>query len=119
MTIKEASERYQIPIEILQEYERWNLCNKVKSEMGIWEYDDNDLKLLGMIITLYDIGFNNNEIEHYMRLYLKGEQTEAARMQILKQKREQTLAEIHVQEKRLEDLDYLRFKTQKNRFYNL
>ena len=26
MTILEASERYQIPLEILREYERWGLC---------------------------------------------------------------------------------------------
>ena len=26
MTIKEASERYNIPMEILREYEGWGLC---------------------------------------------------------------------------------------------
>lgn len=111
MTKKEASEKYRIPMEILEEYEKWNLCGEVKKVMGAWQYDDVDLDRLGMIMTLHDIGFSNTEIEEYMHLYLKGDETVAKRMRILKQKREQTLDEIHFQEKRLEYLDYLRYKT--------
>lgn len=69
MTRQEASERYQIPMEILEEYERWNLC---------------------------------------------GEATAAERMRILNQKRKRILDEIHIQEGQLEQLDYLRYKIQKN-----
>lgn len=111
MTKKETSEKYQIPVEILEKYEKWNLCNEVKKVMGAWQYDDNDLERLSMIMTLHETGFDNAEIEQYMRLYLKGEETKAERMRILKQKRNQTLNEIHFQEKRLENLDYLRYKT--------
>lgn len=32
MTISEASERYEIPMEILQEYERWELCGEEKKQ---------------------------------------------------------------------------------------
>lgn len=115
MTKKEASEKYQIPMEILEEYEKWNLCGEIKKVMGTWKYDDSDLDKLGMIMTLNNIGFSNAEIEEYMHLYLKGDETAAKRMRILKQKREQTLDEIHFQEKRLEYLDYLRYKTRKIR----
>ncbi|EET60868.1 MAG: MerR family transcriptional regulator [Marvinbryantia sp.] len=115
MTIQEASERYQIPMEILKEYEKWNLCDQVKKVMGNWQYDDEDLQRLGMIMTLHNIGFQEKEIEQYMKLYLRGDVTTAERMRILKQKRDQTLDEIHFQEKRLEDLDYLRYKTQKGK----
>ena len=31
MTINEASEQYSIPISILREYERWGLCDTVKT----------------------------------------------------------------------------------------
>ena len=30
MTIHEASERYEIPLKILREYESWGLCGAVK-----------------------------------------------------------------------------------------
>ena len=110
MTKKEASEKYQIPEEILDEYEKWNLCGEVKKVMGVWQYDDTDLDRLGMIMTLHDVGFENEEMSN-IRLYLKGDETAAKRMRILKQKRDATLDEIHFQEKRLEYLDYLRYKT--------
>ena len=47
MTIQEASERYQIPMHILREYESWGLCGAVKKVMGDWQYDDTDLERLG------------------------------------------------------------------------
>ena len=111
MTKKEASEKYRIPEKILDEYEKWNLCDEVKKVMGMWQYDDTDLDRLGIIMTLHDVGFKNEEIEQYMKLYLRGDETSAERMRILKEKREATLDEIHFQEKRLEYLDYLRYKT--------
>ena len=46
MTIQEASERYQIPMHILREYESWGLCGAVKKVMGNWQYDDTDPVLL-------------------------------------------------------------------------
>ena len=68
MTIYEASARYQIPLDILRDYERWGLCGAVKKVMGAWQYDDRDLELLSLIMTLHDIGFSTEEIETYMRL---------------------------------------------------
>ena len=46
MTIQEASEKYNIPIKILREYESWGLCDEVKKIMGSWHYDDSDICLL-------------------------------------------------------------------------
>lgn len=112
MTIHEASERYSIPIELLREYEGWGLCGAVKKVMGDWQYDDQDLERLGMIMTLHDIGFSINEVETYMRLLLEGEATEAQRMEMLNKKRATALDEIHFRHSQLDRLDYLRFKMQ-------
>ena len=76
MTINEASEKYNIPIEVLKEYESWGLCGEVKKVMGAWQYDDTDLERLSLIMTLHDVGFSNDEIEAYMHLLLEGESTE-------------------------------------------
>lgn len=35
MTIDEASERYNIPMKILREYEEWGLCGAVKSNGSV------------------------------------------------------------------------------------
>lgn len=52
MTIKEVSEKYNIPIEVLKEYEMWNLCKKSKKSDGEWEYNDDDLEIISIIMTL-------------------------------------------------------------------
>lgn len=111
MTIDEASERYNIPIEILQQYERWGLCGSVKTVMGAWQYDDCDLQRLSMVMTLHDVGFASDEIETYMRLMIAGASTQADRLQMLNAKRRKALEDIHLKEKQLERLDYLRHKT--------
>lgn len=49
MTKQEASERYNIPIWLLDEYESWGLCQEVKKVMGSWQYDNSDLEHLSMI----------------------------------------------------------------------
>lgn len=115
MTIKEASENYGIPVEILREYEGWGLCGAVKNVMGVWQYDDQDLERLSLIMTLHDIGFDMDEVETYMKLLLSGETTDNKRMQMLEEKRRRALDEIHFREKQLERLDYLRFKIQEEK----
>ena len=108
MTKQEASERYNIPIWLLDEYESWGLCQKVKKVMGSWQYDDSDLERLSMIMTLHDVGFTVSEVEIYMRLLLEGEHTKAQRMQMLNRRRDHALDEIHFKEAQLARLDYLR-----------
>ena len=113
MTMNEASERYNIPIKILQEYESWGLCGEVKKVMGSWHYDESDMERLSTIMTLHDIGFNNDEVKKYMQLL--GKSTEKERLKMLSEKRNGTLDEIHFKEKQLDRLDYLRFEIQKGR----
>ena len=110
MTIEEASIRYSIPISVLREYESWGLCSEVKKVMGDWHYDQTDIERLGLIMTLHDVGFEKEEVEHYMRLQLAGEETEPERMKMLQKKRTGTLDEIHFKQKQLDRLDYLRYE---------
>lgn len=84
MTIQEASERYRIPLHILREYERWGLCRAVKDVMGAWQYDQTDIERLSLILTLHDVGFAPEEVEHYMRLLLVGDSTKEERAHMLK-----------------------------------
>ncbi len=112
MTIQEASERYQIPLPILREYERWGLCGAVKKVMGSWQYDDSDLERLSTIMTLHDIGFSSEEVELYMRL-LEQPQTQTQRLRMLEAKRAAALDEIHFKERQLQRLDDLRHAIRK------
>ena len=112
MTMKEASDHYNIPMKILKEYERWGLCSAVKKVMGAWQYDDQDLERLSMIMTLHEIGFDSGEVETYMRLMLEGEDTRPQRIAMLNKRRGKTLDEIHFREKQISSMDYLRHEMQ-------
>lgn len=54
------------------------MCGAVKKVMGAWQYDEEDIQRLNMIMTLHDTGFSNEEVETYM--LLEGDSTEEERM---------------------------------------
>ena len=107
MTIEEASRRYCIPIKILKEYESMELCSTVKRVMGAWQYDDQDIERLSMIMTLHEIGFSRDDIDEYMRLLISGENSDECII-MLSRKRKRALDKIHLLEKQIDNIDYLR-----------
>ena len=108
MTRQQVSERYHIPMEILKKYESWEIKGSIKKAAGSRQYDDADLERLSLAISLYHMGFENPEVEAYMKLS-EQEGTEAQRARMLGQRRHCILDEIHSQEKLLEQLDDLRY----------
>ena len=96
MTIEEASEKYCIPIKILKEYESMELCKTVKRVMGEYETD-----------------FSKEDIDEYMQLILSGENDEEC-LKILSQKRKKALDKIHILEKQISNLDYLKNEIKNN-----
>lgn len=112
MTRQEASERYHIPLSVLQAYESWNLRGTENRAAGAWEYDDEDLQRLSTILTLRDVGFTEGEMETYMRLLAEQPEQNQERLRMMEEKREETLEEIHFHERQLARLDYLRHELQ-------
>ena len=112
MKRQEVSERYQIPLDILREYESWAPGEATRQGRAGWQYDDTDLERLGTLLTLYEIGFSAQEARTYMCLPEES-RTAARRLQMLKQKRAETLEEIYRKERQLQKLDYLRYEIQK------
>lgn len=78
--------------------------------MGAWQYDQTDIERLSLIMTLHDAGFTNEEVERYMRLALSDSETSEERMEMLREKRNGTLDEIHFKQIQLDRLVYLRFE---------
>lgn len=115
MNKSEVSKKYQIPVSVLDQYESWGLCHVVKYVMGQWQYDKQDLKRLSTIMALHDIGFSNDEVEQYMRLLLETTDPQEKISQFLTEKRNKKLSEIHLQEKQLERIDFLRHRIEQTK----
>ena len=89
----------------------WNFAKKSKRVMGEWHYDDEDIKRLSMIMTLYETDFSKEDIDEYMQLILSGENDEEC-LKILSQKRKKR-QKIHILEKQISNLDYLKNEIKK------
>ena len=109
MTLFEISEKYNIPPEIIKEYEQRFLCGKYENTAGPHEYSDEDIENLSIIITLRDIGFSAEETDRYMRAKLSGKK-DSSLFCMLCEKRNSLLCEIHSMEDKLQRLDYLKYK---------
>lgn len=111
MTMDEAGKQYEIPDNVLEEYEC--LCEKQKSEIGVWECTEQDLEYLSLMVTLHQIGFVPGEVKKYMKLVLQGKETAQVRLAMLNRERGKSMEEIHLCEGRVDLLDYLRYELQK------
>lgn len=107
MTRKEVNKSYKVPLKVLRLYESWELYEQ-KEGAKEWQYNDYDLKLLGEVLTILKLGFQPEEAESYMRLFLQGNGTGEQRFRMLSQKRGVILDEIHEKERLLGRLDYMR-----------
>ncbi|HIQ82607.1 MAG TPA: MerR family transcriptional regulator [Candidatus Pullichristensenella stercorigallinarum] len=108
VTMQEASERYNIPMEVVREYESWG--GMAEKDMGVEQCGDADLEALSLMMTLRGLGFTAQEIKSYMRPSPAGAAADAMRLRMLECKRVDALRAIHVQEQQLEQLDSLRHR---------
>lgn len=109
MTTEEVSKVCGIPMSVLKAYERGELWGETQEAADARHYDETDMERLSLILTLHDAGFSGEEIRRYMRLLLSGGDSVQERMEMLREKRNGTLEELHVKQKQLDRLDYLRF----------
>ncbi len=109
MTLFEVSEKYNIPPEIIKDYELRYLCGNVKNSAGTHEYSNEDIENLSIIITLLDLGFSADETQKYIKARLCGKNDNSL-LCMLCEKRKSILCEIHSMEEKLQRLDYLKYK---------
>ena len=101
MTRKEVLQKYSVPSDLLDKYEKARKCTS---------YSEDDIENISMIMTLYDAGFDDTEVKKYTDLCLSEENTAEKRRAMLAKKRKRTLDEIHLKQKQLDGIDYLRYK---------
>lgn len=124
----EVAEHYRIAEDVLARYEEGIFTEDTASDHPgkidrkladanknrPYQYQQEDLDRLSRIVMLLDSGFTDEEVREYMRLHQRSDGVAACRT-LLNRKREQTLDEIHRQERCLENIDFLRYKNEKKR----
>lgn len=106
MTIQEIEERFCVPAEKLKRYESGGLIAGRELEDGIRDYDEAEVRELGVICTFTEAGFTCDEIRQYLAL---GGTKDGAERQVrmLRKKRGELLERIHCEQKLLDKIDYI------------
>jgi DNA-binding transcriptional MerR regulator len=86
MTIKEVSEKTNLPPHVLRYYENEGLLPSVgRSRNGIRRYTENDLEWLGLICCLKNTGMSIKQIRSFVELSVRGDSTLLQRCELLRE----------------------------------
>ena len=107
LTIKEVSEKYDIPSETLRYYERVGVIPPVtRTAGGIRYYSDTDIQWVENAKCMRAAGLPIEVIIEYLRLFREGDSTIKARMDLLSEQRETLLKQYKQLEETINRLDY-------------
>lgn len=107
MKISEVSKQYDISADTLRYYERVGLIPSVnRTESGIRDYNKIDVEWVEFIKCMRDAGLTIEVLTEYVELVLQGDETNAARKQILIDQREELIRKMEEMQKTLDVLNY-------------
>jgi len=107
MKIAEVSQQYGLSSDTLRYYERVGLIQPVhRTESGIRDYDDLDLKRVDFIKCMRSAGLPIEVLIEYVGLVQQGDQTIETRKEILIEQRKLLLARMQEMQKTLDILDH-------------
>ncbi len=107
MTIKEVAEKYDISTDALRYYERVGMIPSVtRSAGGIRNYTDDDIAWVELVICMRGAGLPVEAIIEYVRLFKEGDSTMQARLDLLKEQRENLLMQRKKIEETINRLNY-------------
>ena len=118
-SIREMSEKTGLSAHTLRYYEKEGLLSNVeRTAGGFRQYSDEDLEALGLICCLKNTGMSLDEINRFVSLSRKGEQTLRERVELLREHRENVIARINEMQKYLDKVTWkLNFYSEKLRAY--
>ena len=107
MKIAEVSKRYGVSTDTLRYYERIGLLRHVpRNKSGIRDYDAASCNAVEFVKCMRDAGMSIESLVDYMELIEQGDETTAARKELLSQQSEAIRARIADLERALERLEY-------------
>ena len=107
MNIKEVCEKFNISQDTLRYYEKVGVIPPVnRTAGGIRDYNEADLGWVQNAVCMRDAGMSVEKLVEYVELFQQGEQTLAARRDLLKEVREEMLEARAKYDSAIERLDY-------------
>jgi len=107
MTIKEVSEKYNIPADTLRYYEKVGVIPPVtRTAGGIRNYTDEDIGWVENAICMRVAGLSVEFLIEYLKLYQQGDETFDARLALLREQKEILLAQQKQMKATLDKLNY-------------
>ena len=107
MTIKEVSEKYGLSGDTLRYYERVGMIPPVKrTSGGIRDYGPEDLGWVELAVCMRSAGVPIEAMIEYVKLFQEGDSTIPARLQLLKEQRENLLEQKAQIDRMLDKLNY-------------
>lgn len=107
MTIKEVSEKYNIPADTLRYYEKVGVIPPVtRTAGGIRNYTEQDIGWVEHAICMRSAGLSVEFLIEYLKLFQQGDETIPARLALLREQREILLAQQEQLETTMNKLDY-------------
>lgn len=107
MKIAEVSKRYGVSTDTLRYYERIGLLRHVpRNKSGIRDCDAASCNAVEFVKCMRDAGMSIESLVEYMELIEQGDETTAARKELLSQQSEAIRARIADLERALERLEY-------------
>lgn len=106
MTIAEVSKKYELTADTLRYYERIGLIPAVgRTGGGLRDYSENDCGWVEFIKCMRSAGIPVEALIEYVTLFQQGDDTHAARKQILLEQRQQLQARVEELQSTLQRLD--------------
>lgn len=107
MTIKQVSEMFHITQDTLRYYERVGILPEIhRTPGGIRDYTEDDISWVKTMTCFRSAGVPVEMLVEYRKLFEGGDQTYAARCQLLKEARDRLLEERKRYDDALDKLEY-------------
>lgn len=115
MTLEEASERFRIGIEKLNDYAENGLIVHEALVNAVPDYTEDELRKVGVIHALLTAGMDVNTLRKYLQLRRQKGQSKDEQIRLLRKQRCELLEEIHSKQQCLDELDYMIDATRKEK----
>ncbi|MCD8372485.1 MAG: MerR family transcriptional regulator [Clostridia bacterium] len=107
MTIKEVSEKYEIPADTLRYYEKVGAIPPVtRTASGIRDYSEDDIAWVELAKCMRAAGLPVNTLVEYLKLFKQGDSTFFKRLELLKKQKTILLQQQQQIAETIAKLDY-------------